>query len=139
VTPQPALLPTRRSVRGCDVAVAIYALVCLTLGVVVGMHVWALAELHRGLLEAADALDLTARAIALLGDVPFVGPSANELAGSVTDTSTQVRASALDARADVRVLAVLVGTAVGVLPVVPMLAVYVPLRIAWRRAVHGRA
>jgi hypothetical protein len=132
-----ALLPSGRAIRRWDLLATAYILLCAAFGVAAGLHLWALAELHRGLLEASNALDLTARAIALLGEVPVVGSGADQLAGSVRDTAGQVRASALGARTDVRVLAVVVGAAVALLPVIPVLAVYLPLRLARRREVRG--
>jgi hypothetical protein len=114
-----------------------YAVVVIGAGLFAGRQIWALAELHRGLLDAADALDLTARAIGLLGQVPLVGSGADQLAGSVAETSAQVRTNATAARANVRSLAVVVGAVIALLPIVPILVVYVPLRVARHREVRG--
>ena len=132
-----ALLPSGRTLRRWDVATLGYVALFVVLGVSAGVQLWSLAELNRGLLEASQALDLTARAIALLGEVPLVGNGADELAGSVRDTSTQVRASAAAAAADVRTLAVILAAAVVLVPVVPVLMLYLPLRLARAREVRG--
>ena len=68
-----ALLPSGRTLRRWDVATLGYVALFVVLGVSAGVQLWSLAELNRGLLEASQALDLTARAIALLGEVPLVG------------------------------------------------------------------
>ncbi len=132
-----ALLPSGRTLRRWDVATLVYTAVFAALGVVAGVQLWNLAELHRALLEAAQALDQTSRAIALVGEVPVVGDGAAELAGSVRDTAAQVRTGALAAATDVRTLAVVVGVALVVLPLAPVLALYVPLRVARAREVRG--
>jgi hypothetical protein len=132
-----ALLPSGRAVRRWDVVTVVYVAVAVALGTVAGMQLWSLAELRRGLLEAAQALELTSRAIALIGNVPVIGGGADELADSVRDTSVQVRSSAEAAAADVRMLAVVVGVALVVVAVVPVLAVYLPLRLARVREVRG--
>lgn len=132
-----ALLPSARTVRRWDAAIVVYLLVVVGAGLLAGRQIWALAQLHLGLLDAADALDLTARAIGLLGQVPVVGAGADQLAGSVADTSGQVRTSAVAARADVRSLAVVVGASVALLPTVPVLLMYVPLRVARHREMRG--
>jgi hypothetical protein len=130
------LLPSRRTVRRWDAAAVVFVLLCAAAGVVAGMQIWALAELHRGLVQTAEAFDLTARALGTVGNVPVIGDDAGRLAGSVQDAATQIRVGALEARAEVRTLAVAVGAAIAVLPVVPVLAVYVPLRVAWHRGVR---
>ncbi len=132
-----ALLPSARSVRRWDAVVVAYAIAVVGAGLFAGRQIWALAELHRGLLDAADALDLTARAIGLLGQVPLVGSGADQLAGSVAETSAQVRTNAATTRANVRSLAVAVGATIALLPLVPVLGVYVPLRLARYREVCG--
>ena len=132
-----ALLPSHRTVGRWDGAAAVTTAVFTVLGVVAGAQVWGLAELYRGLLEAAEALDLTARAIALLGNVPLVGGGADQLADSVRETSVEVRGSAGAARANLRMLAVLLGTSIVALPILPLVLLYLPLRLARRRELRG--
>ncbi|WP_214370278.1 hypothetical protein [Pseudonocardia sp. H11422] len=137
MTAELALLPSSRTLRQWDLAAAVTSVVFTILGVVAGLQLWGLAELHRGLLEAADALGLTARAIALLGDVPFVGTGADQLADSVRETSVEIRGSADAARDDLQTLAVVVGIAGIAFPVLPLVLLYLPLRLARRRELRG--
>ena len=132
-----ALLPSARSLHRWDATATVYVVVVVGAGLFAGRQIWSLAELHRGLLDAADALDLTARAIGLLGQVPLIGSGADQLAGSVADTSAQIRTSAVAARADVRSLALVIGAAIALLPIVPVLVLYVPLRMARQRELRG--
>jgi predicted PurR-regulated permease PerM len=132
-----ALLPSRRTVRRWDLAAVLAVLVFGTLGALLARYVWLLAEQDAGLLRATDALDTTSRAIGLLGQVPFVGDGAGQLADSVAATAADVRTSVAAARADLHAVAVLLGTTVLALPVVPLLLVYLPLRLARRRELRG--
>ena len=132
-----ALLPSGRTLRRWDLATAVYVLASLAVGAAAGWQIWSLAELHRALLEAADALTLTARAVGLVGEVPVVGDGADQLAGSITDTAVQLRTNALTVRTQVHALAVVVGVAIALLPTVPLVAVYLPLRVARGREVAG--
>ncbi len=85
-------------------------LASLAVDAAVGWHSWSLAELHRSLPEAADALTPTAGAVGLVGQVPVVGAGAGagagRLAGSITDTAEEVRRNAVTARRQVHVLLV---------------------------------
>jgi hypothetical protein len=132
-----ALLPNDRTLRRWNFTAAVYMLASLAVDAAVGWHIWSLAELHRSLLEAADALTLTARAVGLVGEVPVVGNGAYQLAGSITDTAVQLRTNALTVRTQVHALAVVVAVAIALLPTVPLVALYLPLRVARAREVAG--
>jgi hypothetical protein len=132
-----ALLPSDRTLRRCDLAAAVYMLLSLAVGAAAGWQIWSLAELHRSLLEAADALALTSRAVGLVGEVPVVGDGADQLAGSITDTAVQLRTNALTVQTQVHALAVVVAVAIALLPTVPLVALYLPLRVARAREVAG--
>jgi hypothetical protein len=131
-----ALVPAARTVRRWDVAAVLYVVVLGALAVAIGSRVWALGELNQGLGQAADALDATARALGLAAQVPLVGQAVGDVAGSVTGTAAQVRAGGVAAQHDLHLAAVGIGVAIALLPV-PMLLVYVPLRLARRRELRG--
>ena len=105
-----ALLPNDRTLRRWNFTAAVYMLASLAVDAAVGWHIWSLAELHRSLPEAADALALTAAAVGLVGEVPVVGAGAGagagQLAGSITDTAEEARRNAVTARRQVHVLLV---------------------------------
>jgi hypothetical protein len=133
VLSQVTLIPSRRAVWWCDVAAAVAALVFAALGAVTGAYVAGLAEIHRALLEGAHALDQAAQGVGLLGQVPFVGDDAGRLAAGIGDTAAEVRTSATTVRADLRALGVLIGIVIVAIPVVPLVLLYAPLRLARRR------
>jgi len=134
-----ALLPNDRTLRRWNFTATVYMLASLAVDAAVGWHIWSLAELHRSLPEAADALTLTASAVGLVGQVPVVGAGAGagQLAGSITDTAEEVRRNAVTARRQVHVLLVVVAVAIALLPTLPLVVVYLPLRVASAREVTG--
>ena len=132
-----ALLPSDRTLRRWNFTAAVYMLASLAVDAAVGWHIWSLAELHLSLPEAADALTLTAGAVGLVGEVPVAGAGAGQLAGSITDTAEEVRRNAVTARRQVHVLLVVVAVAIALLPTLPLVVVYLPLRVASAREVTG--
>jgi hypothetical protein len=125
-----ALIPGHRTVRWCDLAAAALTAVFATLGVLTGVQLAGLAEVHSALLQAAHALGMTAQAVALVDDVPFIGDDAGRLADSVRATAAEVRTSAADIRDDLRTLGLLIGVVIAAIPIVPLILLYVPFRLA---------
>lgn len=132
-----ALAPSRRTLRRLDVAAAVWAAGFTALGVVVGANLWGLAELHRGLLDAAAALGTTGRAIGVLAEVPVVGDGARGLADDVAASADVVRADALTARDRVRAAAVGVGATIGLIGLLPVALFHLPLRLARGRELRA--
>lgn len=132
-----ALLPSRRALRRLDALAVVTVVVFAALGVLAWTRIADLARIGAGLADVAASLDLAARAIALLGEVPVVGESADRLSGSVARAASSVAANAAEVGASVTVLAVVVGLAIALLPLPLVLGVYLPLRLARRREVRG--
>lgn len=131
------LVPSRRTCNRLDAAALLVVAVFTTLGLVVGAHLWSLAELHRGLLDAATALETTGRAIDVLAALPIVGEGARGLADDVTASAEDVRADALVARDGLRTVAVGVGGAIALIGLLPVALVHLPLRLARRRELRA--
>lgn len=132
-----ALIPSRRTVWWCDLAAVVATALFTALGVLAGAHVAALAELHDAMREGAHALELTAQAVALVQQVPFIGDDAGRLAGSVRETATSVRASATTVQEEMQALGLIVALVIAAIPLIPLLLVYAPLRIARGRELRG--
>ncbi|MGH3977291.1 MAG: hypothetical protein ACRDS9_28850 [Pseudonocardiaceae bacterium] len=128
-----ALLPGARTIRRLDVLSVVIVIGFAAFGLFAGLHLWGLAELHRGLLGAATGLESTGRAIASFANLPLVGDAAQQRADDVIRTAAQVRTGALEVRDTVQVMAVVVGVAIALLAVVPVAVLYLPLRLARRR------
>lgn len=126
-----AASPARRARQvAADVGVLVWAVVCVVTGVVVHGAVAALAEPARSLARGADGLgDQLGGAASAAGRVPLVG---DELAaplsgasGSALDVATAGTALA----ATISHLALVLGLAVAVLPVLLVVAVWLPVRL----------
>lgn len=139
MTAEFALVPSARTVRRLDLATVLVVIGFAALGVLVGRQLWMLAQLHRGLIDAAAALDATAAAVGLVAEVPFIGTNAQQLATDVTAAADDVRANAGQARDGIRAVAVAIGSTIALLAWVPALAFYVPLRLARRRELKALA
>lgn len=125
------LLPGRRAVRRADVLVAVVAVVSAALGVATGIELARLTLLGTGLQDAASALESAGHGLETLSGVPLVGSRVSELASGVVTSAAGVRAGAVQATEAVRVLAVLIGLAVTLIPG-PVIAAYGVFRM--RRA-----
>lgn len=95
-----------------------------------------LQQTSRGLLRASDGLRNTGEA---LGGFPLVGSEieadirrtagdVDEIAGTVRATARQARESGLQTRDSARGLALVLGAAVALVPIVPLVALYLLLR-----------
>lgn len=134
-----ALVPSARTVRRLDRTTIVIVAGFAALGLLVGLQLWNLAQLHRGLLDAASALDSTAAAIGLVADAPFIGANARQIADDVTAAATDVRGNAALARDGVRTVAVGIGSTIALLALFPALVLYLPLRLARRRELRALA
>lgn len=132
-----ALVPHHRTVRRLDIATGAIVVGFVALGLAVGMQLWNLAQLHRGLLDVATALDSTARAVDLVAGAPLIGGDAQRLADDVGAAAAQVRTSAVLARDATRAVAVGVGLAIALSAVLPVAVFYLPLRVARRRELRA--
>ncbi|GEL20323.1 hypothetical protein [Pseudonocardia asaccharolytica] len=131
-----ALMPSRRALRRLDALAVAWALVFAVLGVVAGVNLHDLGRLGAGLADVAESLDLAARGLAALGEVPIVGDSADRFAVTIGQAAESIRANAADVRGSTAVLAWVVGLAIGMLPLPLLAGVYLPLRLARAREVR---
>lgn len=129
MTAQWALGPSARALRRLDAIVAVVVAIFVTLGVLAGTEMARLAGFNSSLLKAASALDQVGRSLNAIARVPFVGASIGPLTTSVQQTAASIRTDAASAVAGVHALAVVVGLAIAVVPLAPLLCGYLPLRL----------
>jgi hypothetical protein len=128
-----ALWPSHRAIRWLDVMSVLIMIGFVAIGLFAGQQLWNLAQAHRGLLNAAIALDTMAHSLGSLSNLPLVGNGIGRQADSIARTAAQIRAGAGNVRDSVRALAVLGGLVIALLGVGPVIALYLPLRLARRR------
>lgn len=127
----------RLRVRALDLFVGVWVLGWLAVGVWVAVDVSHLDRLARTLGTAAAGLADVAAAVKKLAGVPFVGGTFRHLAANAARTAASARASAASSRTSVEQLAYLLGIVICLVPSVPVVAVWLPMRVAHARQVRA--
>lgn len=126
-----------RTVRTLDGIVVFWVILWLVVGSWSGYEIWQLSSLSRSTVESGQALDSAGRALQSLGNVPVVGDAPAQFGGRVRTTAAGIVASATEAGRSTRRLSVLLGLSIALIPVTPVLGLYVPGRLARRRDVRA--
>jgi hypothetical protein len=128
----PAFL-SARAMRRLNVALVIWAAVWIGIAIYTAYEVAALRTLSNTVVKAGAATESTGDALAAVGHLPFVGGRVSQLAEQAIAAGASARASGASTATTVDQLAVLLGIAIALIPTVPLLALYLPLRLGWRR------
>jgi hypothetical protein len=128
----PAFL-SARAMRRLNVAVAIWAAFWIAIAAYTAYEIAALRTLSRTVVKAGVATQSTGRALAALANVPFVGGRIAHLAAQAIAAGASARTSGASTGTTIDQLAVLLGIAIALIPTVPLLGLYLPLRRSWRR------
>ncbi|HEU5476376.1 MAG TPA: hypothetical protein VFU64_00920 [Gaiellaceae bacterium] len=128
----PAFL-SARGMRVLNVAIAIWAAFWIGIAAYTAYEVAALRTLSHTVVKAGTATVSTGHALAAIGHLPFVGGRISSLAAQAIAAGASARASGASTSTTIDQLAVLFGIAIALIPTVPLLALYLPLRISWRR------
>lgn len=134
---QLALLPSRRALRRLDLATAGTVVVFAALGALAGFELTRLSTVSASLLDAAAALEQVGRTLDAVGGVPVVGDALGSLPEDVRQTATSTRISGVQTAGALRTLAIVIGVAIAVVPLPPLLVGYLPLRRARAREIRG--
>ena len=122
-----------RAMRRLNIALAIWAAFWIGIAAWTAYEVAALRTLSHTVVKAGAATESTGQALAAVGHLPFVGGRISELAQQATAAGASARASGASTATTIDQLAILLGIAIALIPTVPLLALYVPLRLGWRR------
>lgn len=126
----------RRSVRvALDAAVVVWAAAWIVVGLWVAREVEGLADLSETVTRAGIALEEAGVALQSLDGVPFVGEDVTRVGERTEQAGESARLSGRSSRESVESLSVLLGVSIAVAPSLPLLALYLPMRLAWRRQV----
>ena len=125
--------PGARLIRALDACVALWLALWIALAVLVAQEVRDLRQLSDTVVVAGTAVEDTGELLDSLRSVPFVGGQVGDVAGQVRAAGRSAQASGRDSRSSVDDLSVLLALAIGLVPTLPLLALYAPLRIAWSR------
>ncbi len=119
-----------------DLAVVLWVLLWIVLGVTV-------AEAVRGLTELSSTVETAGRAVGDSGqalgslDLPLIGGALEATARQIQEAGASVIAGGASSRATIERLSLVLGLAVAVVPLVPVLLSYAPVRV--ERALEVRS
>ncbi len=130
------LLAHWRIIRYFDAGMAVWTAAWIALGVLVGLDVEGLSRLADTVGAAGSALEATGKVISGLSHIPFTGLQLGDLADQLQQAAHSAQSSGVTTRKDVHELAIVLGVAVGAVPTLPLLVLYAPLRLGWRRDVE---
>ncbi len=107
--------------------VVVWVAAWIVLGIWVGYEVNNLRSLSDTVVKSGSAMKATGGALEGLSVIPFVGGDVSRVGRQVTATGVSVERSGRSSRSTVDRLAILLGIAVGLIPTVPVIALYVLL------------
>jgi hypothetical protein len=126
-------LPGVRLIRALDLAVAVWIVAWVVLALLVGREVRDLRQLSDTVVVAGIAVEETGDLVESLGSVPFVGGRVGEVANRVRAAGRSAQASGRDSRDSTENLSILLALSIGLIPTLPLLGLYAPLRVTWTR------
>lgn len=128
----PAFL-SARAMRRLNVGLAIWAAFWIGIAAYTAYEVAALRTLSHTVVKAGSATESTGHALAAVGHLPFVGGRISHLAAQAIAAGASASTSGAATATTIDHLAVLLGVAIALIPTVPLLALYLPLLLSWRR------
>lgn len=134
------ILPRGRAALALDAVLIVWTLAWGVIGWAVAQEVRGLADLSDTVATVGRAVEESGRSIGEFDDVPFIGDRISEPSAEIEDAGRSAQASGRSSRESVENLSVLLGVSIALIPSVPLLALYVPWRIALvreRRAVKA--
>jgi hypothetical protein len=124
-------------IHALDVAVVLWVAAWIVLAIFVGREVRDLRELSDTVVLAGVAVEDTGELLATLDNVPLIGGQVGDVAQEVQEAGASARQSGRESRDSTEDLGVLLALSIGLIPTLPLLGLYAPLRIAWTRDVRS--
>ena len=118
--------------RWLDLLVVVWVALWVVM-VVVASDVRQLADLSASITSTGRALEGIVGALTPLRGLPFVGGQSAPLQAHAQTSAHSVSAGSQNVTTAIRELAVLLGLAIAIAPTAPLVALYVPQRVAWER------
>jgi hypothetical protein len=124
--------PSARVVRALDSIVVLYVVVWAALGFAIGRDIARQVDLADQVARVGATLRATGEGFEALSAIPFVGDDIGAVAERVVTAGTEVETSGRASADAIREMSVLVAIAVGLLPTLVLVPLYLPMRLAWR-------
>ncbi len=115
----------------------LWAVAWVIVGLLVAREVRGLTDLSRTVTAAGYALQEAGGALGSLEGVPFVGEDVGDVAERTERAGRSARESGRSSRESVESLSILLGISIALAPSLPLIVLYVPMRLAWIREVRS--
>lgn len=122
-----------RSLVLLDLAAVLWVAGCIVLGLLVSSEVRGLSRTGDAVVDVGRQVEDVGVTLTELGDVPLVGGRIAEAGQSVRRAGVSAQRSGAEAQGSTDTLSTLLGIAVILIPVSPLLLFYLPLRLARAR------
>lgn len=116
-----------------DSLVVFWVVLWLAVAVLTGYQVWSLSSVSDSVAASGRAVDQAGAGLQQVSDLPLVPEELRDLGDSVRAAAGEIQVTAGGVRADVRRLSVLLAISVAVIPAVPVLVWYLPVRVRRQR------
>jgi len=127
-------LPAGRRLIALDVALALWAVVWVVLALEVATEVRGLSDLSSTVSRVGTAVEESGKALSELTNLPLgLGDRLDEPAKRIEEAGRSANASGRSSRESVDSLSKLLAVAIGVIPSLPLLGFYLPLRVGYVR------
>jgi hypothetical protein len=126
-------MPSTRTRLLIDAALAGWVVAWIVIGVQIGREVRGLAELNDTVVLAGQAIEETGDLLKEVGRVPILGGPVGGLADDIRQTGRSAQENAAASRGDVEDTSTLLAVSIALIPTIPLAAIWIPLRLRWRR------
>jgi hypothetical protein len=126
-----------RLIHVLDAVVLVWVAAWVVLAVLVGREVRNLRDLSETVVLAGMAVEDTGDLVASLDGVPFIGSEVGDVATRVREAGASAQEGGRESRDSAENLSVLLALSIGLIPTLPLLGLYGPLRLAWTRDARG--
>ncbi len=133
---RPRLPSSSAGVLVVDLLVALWALLWIVLGVTVAGDVRELTQLSTSLSTAGQAVDDSGRALGSI-EIPLIGGALDASAQQIQDAGRSVVEGGRSSRESIERLSLVLGLGVAILPLLPVLAYYLPPRLGRAFEIHS--
>jgi hypothetical protein len=120
-----------RLIHVLDAIVVLWVVAWVVLALLVGREVKNLRELSDTVVLAGVAVEDTGDLVESLGSVPFIGDQVGDVAARVREAGASAQASGRESRDSTEDLSVLLALSIGLIPTLPLVGLYAPLRLSW--------
>ena len=126
-----------RALGVLDGFVVFWVALWIAIGLFTGSQIWQLSSVSVSARASASAADTAGEALQSFSGVPVIGGQSKQLGDQVRAAAEQVRAGAADTEVTLHRLGILLAVSIILIPLSPVLGMYLPLRISRAREVRA--